>query len=101
MELLKKLEKAGVVIKIVKQEKKLLELEGKTFVLTGALSGLTRDEAKAKIRELGGNISSAVSKKTDYVVAGEDPGSKFDKAKELGVEVIGEEEFMKLVAHNT
>jgi DNA ligase (NAD+) len=72
-------------------------LSGKVFVLTGQLAGFTRDEAKDMIRKRGGEISSSVSKKTDYVVAGVDPGSKYDKAKELGVKVIDEEEFKKIL----
>lgn len=99
LELLKKLEKNGVIIK--KQEsKKVIKqgLAGKTFVLTGTLSGLTRDEAKAKIRELGGDVSSSVSKNTDYVVVGEEAGSKYEKAVKLGVKVLLEDEFMKLIS---
>lgn len=69
--------------------------EGKTIVLTGSLTQMTRDEAKEKIRQAGGNISSSVSKKTDFVVAGESAGSKLDKANDLGVKVITEEEFIK------
>jgi len=72
-------------------------LKGQIFVLTGSLEGLTRDQAKDKIRKLGGNISSTVSKNTDYVVVGKEPGSKFDKAKRLGVKAISENEFLKLV----
>jgi DNA ligase (NAD+) len=97
LELLKKLEKNGIKIKISKVEIKNKELEGKTFVLTGSLDGLTREEAKAKIRELGGNVSSSVSKRTDYVLAGTEPGSKHDDAQKLGVKIIGEEEFLKLI----
>ena len=74
-----------------------LELDGRTFVLTGELENFTRDEAKDMIRKRGGDISSSVSKKTDYVLAGENPGSKYDKAKALGVKIINEEEFVKLV----
>lgn len=95
--LLEKLEKNGVKIKQAKIERKKQVLEGKTFVLTGTLAGLTRDGAKAKIRELGGEVSSSVSKNTDFVVAGEEPGSKFEKAKKLGVKIINEEEFVKLI----
>ncbi len=74
-----------------------LPLAGKTFVLTGTMEGMSRDEAKAKIRAQGGDVSSSVSAKTDYVVAGDDAGSKLDKAKELDVKIITEEEFLKLV----
>jgi len=72
-------------------------LTGKVIVLTGSLESMSRDEAKAKVRSLGGNISSSVSKATDLVVAGENPGSKFKKAKELGVRIVGEKEFLKLI----
>ena len=69
---------------------------GKTFVLTGTLPTLKREEAAAKIETLGGKVTSSVSKKTDYVLAGEDAGSKLDKAKTLGVKIITESEFLKL-----
>ena len=73
------------------------QLEGKSFVLTGTLSTMTRDEAKEMIRNMGGSIASSVSKKTDYVVAGDSPGSKFEKAKKLDVKIIDESAFKKLV----
>lgn len=73
-------------------------LAGKTFVLTGTLSAMSRDEAKEKIRARGGDVSSSVSKATDYVVAGEDPGSKYDKAVELGVTVLSEDAFLKMLS---
>jgi DNA ligase (NAD+) len=69
---------------------------GKTFVLTGTLPNLKREEASAKIEGLGGRVSGSVSKKTDYVVAGDDAGSKLDKAQKLGVKIIDEKEFLKL-----
>ena len=74
-----------------------LPLRGKTFVLTGALPSMTREEATEKIEALGGHVTSSVSKKTDYALAGTEPGSKFGKAKELGVKIIGEAEFRKML----
>ena len=73
------------------------KLSDKTFVLTGTLSSMTRDEAKEKIRSLGGSISSSVSSETDYVVVGENPGSKYAKAEELGVKTLSEKEFQNLL----
>ncbi|MFB0518381.1 MAG: NAD-dependent DNA ligase LigA [Acidobacteriota bacterium] len=72
-------------------------ITGKSFVFTGELQHFTRDEVERLVESLGGRASSSVSKKTDFVVVGENPGSKLDKAKELGVKVITEEEFRKLV----
>jgi len=72
-------------------------LAGKTFVLTGTLANYSRDEAKKLIEDAGGKVAGSVSKKTDYVVAGEEAGSKLDKAHELGVAVIGEKEMERLV----
>ena len=72
-------------------------LSGKTFVLTGTMEALSREEAEAKVRALGGKTSGSVSTKTDYVVLGENPGSKLDKAKQLGVVVLSEKDFLKLV----
>ena len=90
------LRKAGLTFAGQKKEKGT-KLAGKIFVLTGTLARHTRDEAKEMIENAGGRVSGSVSKKTDYVVAGSDAGSKLDKARELGVSVIGEEELEKLV----
>lgn len=100
LKFLEKLEKNGLIVKRVEKIQESSVFAGKSFVLTGTLNSLTRDEAKAKIRELGGSVSSSVSKKTDYVVAGVDPGSKYDRAVELGVKVLGESEFVELLAHS-
>jgi DNA ligase (NAD+) len=94
--LVDRLRAAGLTLKGKKKERGTT-LAGKTFVLTGTLEQHTRDEAKKLIEDAGGRVSGSVSKKTDYVVAGEDAGSKLDKAKELGVSVIGEEEMDELV----
>ncbi|MFA6389709.1 MAG: NAD-dependent DNA ligase LigA, partial [Patescibacteria group bacterium] len=97
-ELLRSLERNGVQVAPPRIEAKKQKLAGKIFVLTGSLEGLTRDEAKARIRELGGEVSSSVSKNTDYLVAGSEPGSKYDKARKLGVKVVDEKEFLKLLS---
>jgi DNA ligase (NAD+) len=73
------------------------QLAGKTFVLTGTLEHFTRDQARERIENLGGKVTGSVSKKTDYVVAGSDPGSKMEKAKETGVEVLSEKDFLALI----
>ena len=94
--LVDRLRQAGLTFKGKKKERGTT-LAGKTFVLTGTLERHTRDEAKKLIEDAGGRVSGSVSKKTDYVVAGEDAGSKLDKAKELGVSVIDEKEIEELV----
>jgi DNA ligase (NAD+) len=75
-----------------------LPLAGKAFVLTGTLPSMTRDDASAKIEALGGHVSGSVSRKTDYLLAGSEAGSKLDKAKKLGVKIIGEKEFQQLLS---
>ena len=95
-QLVNDLRKAGLTLTGQKKEKGT-KLAGRTFVLTGTLERHSRDEAKKMIEDAGGRVSGSVSKKTDYVVAGSDAGSKLDKARELGVTVIGEGEMESLV----
>jgi DNA ligase (NAD+) len=95
-ELVKRLREAGLTFTGKKRERGT-KLAGKTFVLTGTLANHSRDEAKKMIEDAGGKVTGSVSKKTDYVVAGADPGSKLDKARELGVNVIGEDDLLQLL----
>lgn len=97
LEVLNKLHRAGLKMEEIKKAGAPQKLQGLTFVLTGALTSFTREEAEEKIAELGGRISSSVSKKTDYVIVGKEPGSKYDKAKELGIKILDEEEFKEMV----
>jgi DNA ligase (NAD+) len=82
-----------------KMKKKIAghDFSGKTFVLTGALQNYSRDEVAALIKERGGKVSGSVSKNTDYVLVGDEPGSKYDKAKQLGIKILSEEQFQKMV----
>lgn len=101
--ILKRLKEAGLTMQYTKQEiSENAFFQGKTFVLTGTLSGMKRNEAKQRIEALGGKVSGSVSKKTDYVIAGEDAGSKLTKAQTLGVKILTEEEFLeKLSSYNS
>ena len=96
-DLIKKLDKVGILLEISSIKSKNNKLAGNTFVLTGQLETMSREEAKKKIRSLGGDISESVSKKTSYVVAGSEPGSKFEKAQKLGVKTIDEDDFLKII----
>ncbi|MFA5056032.1 MAG: NAD-dependent DNA ligase LigA [Dehalococcoidia bacterium] len=95
--IIERLEQAGVALKEREGAKKDLPFKGQQFVLTGTLASFTRSEAETRIKALGGGVGSSVSKKTTYVVAGADPGSKLEKARKLGVKIIGEDEFLKLI----
>uniref|UniRef100_A0A7V5XH48 DNA ligase n=1 Tax=Thermodesulfobacterium geofontis TaxID=1295609 RepID=A0A7V5XH48_9BACT len=88
---------AGITFVEEEKEERPKILEGLTFVFTGTLKSMTRDEAKEKVKELGGKTTDSVSKNVDYVVVGEGPGSKYQKALQLGVKTINEEEFLKLI----
>jgi DNA ligase (NAD+) len=94
--LVERLRESGLTLTGQKKQRGT-KLAGKTFVLTGTLAHFTRDEAKRMIEDAGGKVSGSVSKNTDYVVAGADAGSKLDKAKDIGVRVVDEEEMEKLV----
>ncbi len=96
-EVIDKLKKAGVHWEEGAPEAGPKPLEGKTFVLTGALDSMTRDEAKERLEALGARVSSSVSRKTDFVVVGHDPGSKYDKARTLGVPTLDEAAFLELL----
>jgi DNA ligase (NAD+) len=92
-----RLKKAGVRV-IEPKAKERGRLAGKVFVFTGVLQTFGRDEARNIVESLGGTTASSVSKKVDFVVIGEDPGSKFDKAKELGIKILTEAEFKKMIS---
>ncbi|MDD5060203.1 MAG: NAD-dependent DNA ligase LigA [Candidatus Omnitrophica bacterium] len=95
--LIAELEKSGLKLRSVQAKIKMNKLTGKTVVFTGELSKLSRREAEGLVRRSGGSASSSVSKKTDFLVAGENSGTKFNKAKELGVRIITEKEFFSLI----
>src|SRR3989344_227004 len=95
--LLERFREVGVQILEEKITKESVKLLGKTFVITGSLESMTRDEAKERVRDLGGDIASSVSRETDYVVVGLEPGSKLAKAQKLGVKVIDEKEFLEIL----
>ncbi len=94
---IERLKRAGLKFEEKEVKPASTALGGKTFVITGTLSNMSRDEAKDKIVSLGGKVTSSVSKNTDYVVVGENPGSKFDKAQKLGIPILSEDEFKKLI----
>ena len=95
LKLVDKLIRNGV--QIIHQAKPIGKLKGKTFVITGSLESMSRDEAKAKIKQQGGKVTESVSKQTSYVVVGSEPGSKYDKAKKLGIEILDEKTFLNLI----
>jgi len=96
-DLITRLKQAGVRLKKDKDNEKDVYLEGLKFVFTGSLDSFTRSEIKDMVEKAGGRASSSVSSKTDYLVAGKNPGSKYDKAKELGIEILTEDEFKNMI----
>ncbi len=94
--MVEKLRQAGLTF-TAEKKRKSSRLEGLTFVLTGTMPDLPREDAKARIEAAGGRVSSSVSKKTSYVVAGEDAGSKLDKARELKVTVIDQAQLLEML----
>ncbi len=94
---LEKLNTAGVLITLAPPSSKAGKLKDLSFVITGSMDSMSRELAKQKIRELGGDVSESVSAKTSYLVAGAEPGSKYKKAKELGVKILNEKEFLELI----
>ncbi|MBP2644827.1 MAG: ligase [Firmicutes bacterium] len=101
LELIEKLHRAGVKLTEEKPDETNVPLAGKTFVLTGTLPTLTRSEATARIEAAGGKVAGSVSKKTHYVVAGEEAGSKLDKARQLGIPILDEQELLLLLQTDT
>ncbi len=95
--IIEKLKKAGLLMEREVIEELHQLLEEKSFVVTGKFTGYTRDEITELIKSLGGKVSSSISKKTDYVLVGEEPGSKFEKAKKLKLKIITEKEFNELI----
>jgi DNA ligase (NAD+) len=97
-EMIERLREAGVVMTAPKRARAADgKLAGKTFVLTGTLPTLSRDDATALIQDAGGKVTGSVSKKTDYVVAGDDPGSKYAKAQDLGITILDEDGLKQLL----
>ena len=97
IDMINRLKEAGVNMNAMQEEEIDNRFEGKIFVLTGSLTKYTRNEAADLIEKYGGKTSSSVSKKTNYVLAGEEAGSKLTKAQELGIKIISEEEFEQMV----
>jgi DNA ligase (NAD+) len=91
-----KFQKAGVIPQATVTAKDS-PLQGRSFVFTGSLESMPRSEAKAIVEQMGGSVHSSTTSKTTYVVAGREPGSKLDKARSLGITILGEDEFLKLV----
>ena len=99
-DIIRRLKDAGVFPEAVRETAGNRPLAGKEFVLTGRLAAMSRPEAEAKIKALGGSAKSNVTKKTSYVVVGEEPGSKADRARELGIPTLDEQSFLELIGYH-
>jgi DNA ligase (NAD+) len=97
LRVLEKLKRGGVIFPVEKAEVKEEPLAGKSFVLTGTLDSFTRDQARKIVEDMGGRVASSVSKKTDFVIMGKDPGSKYDDALRLGVKILNENDFKNII----
>ncbi len=95
--LLNNLDEIGIKVELLKSKTENLKLNGKSFVITGSLVSMSRNEAKDKIRSLGGDVNESVSKNTSYVIVGTEPGSKAEKANKLGIKTLNENDFLKLI----
>ena len=100
LDLINRLRTAGLQFKTEESSRVNQKLNGNTFVLTGTLVKMTRKDAEEEIISLGGKSTSSISKNTSYLIVGENPGSKLEKAKNLGVKILTEEEFIKLITLN-
>ncbi|MFN3270674.1 MAG: helix-hairpin-helix domain-containing protein, partial [Candidatus Kapaibacteriota bacterium] len=100
-QIIEKLREYGLNFREKEEQSEQKILEGLTFVLTGELEHFTRTEAKAKIEQLGGKVASSVSKKTNYVVVGKNPGSKYEDAQKLGVPILYESDFLRLIGEGS
>jgi len=98
LSVLKKLKEGGVTFPVEKTPEKETPISGKTFVLTGGLESFTRTDARKTIEDMGGRVASSVSKKTDFVIVGKAPGSKYDDALRLGIQILDENDFRKIIA---
>jgi DNA ligase (NAD+) len=97
LNVLEKLKEGGVKFPVEEKTVKETSLSGKTFVLTGGLDSFTRTEARKRIEDMGGRVASSVSKRTDFVLVGKDPGSKYDDALRLGIKTLDENDFKRII----
>jgi len=97
LQIIRKLKEAGVNLGSREKKTTTQALEGMQFVLTGTLENFTRDEAKREIEQLGGRVTGNVTRKTNYLVLGKEPGQKYQKAKEIGIKILGENDFREML----